>query len=81
MTQSRWPAAISRERLRQLRANAVGRCSVASCKRKHVKNGRCKAHAAANRDAARDRYREGREMTQKCGKCQEIGHNRRRCGK
>jgi len=72
---------ISRERKRQLRQNAKGLCSVASCKRKMDSGGRCKAHAAKMGKAILARYHatKGAVKVHNCGKCGEPGHNRATC--
>lgn len=83
-TKQRNPAVISRERLRQVRKIERGLCSVAACKRKLSKGGRCKEHAQENTDRALAYYYRNRPKnlpTVTCGKCGKEGHNRRRCGK
>lgn len=47
---------ISRERLRQLRKNSVGKCNVAACDRKTSKGGLCRKHYAVKLEGNRQRY-------------------------
>lgn len=80
------PANISRERLRQLRKNAKGKCSVAGCERDMAKRrgGFCATHGRETANARRDRYYATRpelRKPQKCSKCEGTDHNSRRCDK
>lgn len=82
MTAQRYPAVLSRERLRQLRKNERGKCSVAKCERANDGSGRCKTHRLSENDrqlAAYHAKKPKRAKTYKCGLCGNPGHNSRRC--
>lgn len=83
MTLPKYTHTISRERMRQLRKNERGLCSVAACERKISKGGRCRVHALEQNERSNRYYwRVKRKMTTRrlaCSKCGETGHNKRRC--
>ena len=74
---------LSRERLRQLRRVAEGKCRWASCKGKVQQGETCEAHRAIINEANMRRYHEnkGPVRRHKCSRCGERGHNVQRCPK